>query len=247
MNHVSRKKQGFTIIELVLSMSFVAVLLLAIATIIMQIGATYNRGMTVKEVNQAGRSISEDIRFNVSASSSFVPDATSFLVVRSAGIDSGARLCLGTYSYIWNYAKAFYNSDVSLTKYESLPAGRTNDIRLVKVADGSKVYCQKRANSNDPLYANIRSQDSAASQEILKAGDRKLAISEFTLTSNSNMYDGTTGQRLYEASFTLAAGNVSAMNASQTACLMPGDINSDLSYCVVQKFTLVIRAGNRVN
>ncbi len=246
MTHVN-KQRGFTIVELVLAMSFVSVLLLAIAMTIMQIGASYNRGMTVKEVNQASRAISEDFRYNISASPAFSPTDGSFLTVRSGSIDAGARLCLGNYSYIWNYGRAFETAGATLTAYDRVPAGRTNDVRLVRVPDGSKRYCEKQQNSDSPRYANIQTGDEVGAQELLRVGDRRLAVQNFSILSTDSMQDGTTGQRLYEIKFTIGSGAISSMNSDQTACLLPGNVNADLAYCVVQQFTLVIRAGNGVN
>lgn len=240
-------KRGFTLVELMLSMAFISVLLLAIAMTIMQIGAAYNRGMTVKEVNQAARLISEDLRYNIAASSSFSFDGSSFLVVRSGSVEVGARLCLGTYSYVWNYGRAFETSGATITRYQTVPTGRSSDVRFVRVNDSTKAYCQKQTNNDNPLHPNIRSADAPSSQELLKVGDRNLAVQRMEISSTEAMYDGVTGQRLYEVIFTLGAGSITAMNSTQTACLPAGTANADVAYCVVQNFPLVIRAGNGVN
>lgn len=52
------KSRGFTIIELMLSMTFLAMLMLVIALTTIQISNIYNKGVTLREVNQAGRSVS---------------------------------------------------------------------------------------------------------------------------------------------------------------------------------------------
>lgn len=253
MNHAIRKK-GFTLVELMLAMSFVSVLLLAIALTIMQIGTTYNRGMTTKEMNQAARGISEDFRYNIAASASFSPTDGSFLVVRSGGIDAGARLCLGTYSYIWNYGRVFETAGATPTRYDNPPAGMSSDIRLVRVNDSTKAYCAKQNNSDAPVLANIRSADTAVTQELLRVGDRNLAVYQFAIVSNDSMYSGLTDQRLYHISFTIGSGSISAMSADQTRCLLPGEVDAsrpgaiaDVEFCVVQQFSLVIRTGNKVN
>jgi len=245
MNRVVKK--GFTLVELMLSMAFISVLLLAIAMTVMQISAAYNRGMTVKELNQAARLMSEDLRYNISASSSFSSDNSSFLVVSSGGVEVGARLCLGTYSYVWNYGRAFETPGATITGYQTVPTGRSSDVRFVRVNDSTKSYCQKQTNSDSPLYPNIRSADAPSSQELLKVGDRNLAVHRMEISSTDAMYEGVTGQRLYEVIFTLGAGSITAMNKTQTACLPAGTEGADVAYCVVQNFPLVIRAGNGVN
>ena len=59
------KQTGFTLIELMLAMTFISVLLLAIAMTIIQIGTIYNRGVTLKEVSQAARSISDELNRSI--------------------------------------------------------------------------------------------------------------------------------------------------------------------------------------
>jgi prepilin-type N-terminal cleavage/methylation domain-containing protein len=55
-------KKGFTLIELMLAMSFISVLLLSIAMVGIQAGKMYSRGIVLRDVNQAGRDISDTIR-----------------------------------------------------------------------------------------------------------------------------------------------------------------------------------------
>ena len=52
---------------------------------------------------------------------------------------------------------------------------------------------------------------------------------------------------MYTLDFTLGTGSVTAMNADQSACLPPNDLASDIAYCNVREFNLMLRAGNRVN
>ena len=83
------KQDGFTLIELVLAMAFISALLLAIALTIIQIGTTYNRGMTLKEVNQTARSISDELTRNLTSSEAFT------LSSKYISTPTGGRLCLG--------------------------------------------------------------------------------------------------------------------------------------------------------
>ncbi len=237
MNHAAKRLEGFTLIELMLAMIFVSVLLLAIAFTIIQIGAIYTRGMTLKEVNQTSRDISDDLRRTVAGSEAF--SLTTDYVTNSAG----GRLCTGTYSYVWNYAKALASGDTNLTTYE---ANAGTVLRLVKVPDPGKLYCLKAPNGA-LQYRQIRLNDTSTAQELLKAGDRQLSLHQFTVTSGPGLSDPVTGQQLYSILFAIGTGRVEALNADQSACLPPGDPNSDLLYCAVQQFTLVVRAGNRVN
>ncbi len=240
------KSQGFTLIELMLAMAFISVLLLAIAMTIIQVGTIYNRGMTLKEVNQSARSMSDELRRGIASSEAFA--LSTKYVTNSAG----ARLCLGQNSYIWNYAKAITSADSELTEYASASLNATlGSIRFLKVPDPAGIYCAKNPSTGKFLYGDIRTQDAGPATnittELLKAGDRTLSIHQFSISSGANAKDSVTGQQLYSISFTIGTGNVTALTDDQSSCLPPGDPDSDFAYCTVQQFSLVVRAGDRVN
>lgn len=235
MNHVA-KQQGFTIIELVLAMAFISALLLGIAMTILQVGTIYNRGMTLKEVNQTARSISDELTRGLSSSES---TALSSKYVTTA---TGGRLCLGQFSYVWNYAKSYQDSQ--RTQYVNAAKNAEGPVRFVKVPDVARKYCAPQSNGR---YLNIQDADTAVSVELLKSGDRALSIHQLTMIPGTNTTDPATGQQLYNLTFTIGTGNVTALTPDQTACLPPNSPNSDFAYCSVQKFNLVVRAGNKVN
>lgn len=246
MNRAVKTQNGFTLIELMLAMTFISVLLLAIAMTIIQVGAIYNKGMALKDINQSGRSISDDMSRTVAASEAF-----SLTTDYVTGPDGG-RVCLGSYSYVWNFAKSFPNN-ANLTWYEgdltkSVP-NRT-EIHLVKVPDAGKIYCQKDG-TGALSYKSVRLIDTPQAQELIPSGDHTLGIEQLTLTTTAapadTAYDPATNERLYNLTYVLGTGNISAMNNTQTACLPPGSANSDVTYCNVEQFSLVLRAGNRVN
>lgn len=85
--------QGFTLIELMLAMVFVAFILVFISLTLVQMFRIYDKGSSMKQVNQAGRSIVEDIS---QAIRSQLP----------ANIDTDAVgagvLCIDNVMYIWN-------------------------------------------------------------------------------------------------------------------------------------------------
>jgi len=236
MNHVD--KRGFTLIELMLAMTFISVLLLGIAMTVIQIGTVYNRGMALKEVNQSARDIGADVQRNLSTAQGITLDKDF------RPTSSGGRLCLGTVSYIWNTGKALENNDPTTVWYQNDPS-HTRKVRFVKVPDTSKIYCA--VNSTDALtYTTIRTVDVAEAQELLREGDHALNIHKFILTSDDAAVDLVTAQRLYMLDYTIGSGQISTMNTTQSACKTPGQAGADLSYCNVQPFSLVIRAGSKV-
>lgn len=222
-----------------LAMTFISILLLAIALTIIQISNIYNRGMIVKEVNQLGRSIVTEIQTNVAASTPFSVSQTpgSHYFQQSP---YGGRLCLGQYSYIWNYGSAIQvgsSSARNLYKNESLLITATSSpIRLVKVYDTSAAYCTNLGLPVDP----------ASATELLNNGDHNLAIQNFAISTNTSADDALTGQRLYTITFDIGTNDQNALTSGRSACKAPGVLGADLTYCVVQNFSIVARAGSVV-
>lgn len=232
MNHVDNTlihKNGFTLIELMLAMSFVAGLLVAIALTVIQISNIYNRGITLKEINQAGRSLSSDVQRSITSTSSFTIEN----VAGSKYIDRswGGRLCLGQYSYVWNYGKALFENNPNINTYN----GSAAKINFVKVADPNGTYCADTA----------KRVDETKSTELLNVGDRTLAIHAFDIVSEPSATDTATQQRLYTLDFVIGTNLQSALSVDQKSCLAPGQTGSDTVYCSVQAFTVVARAGNK--
>jgi len=241
MNRVDKKQQGFTLIELVLAMGFVGALLLAIALTIIQVGALYNQGTTLREINQASRDISADLRRSISSTGT-IDIAKDYVTTAPVGSPAGGRLCLGSYSYIWNYARAVAVNDAAVTKYGTPPSAEVPI--LVKVPDTDKIYCSKDG-SGALVYANIRGADVAQAQELLKPGDHSLGIHQFNFITPipASATNAAIDQSMYSLQFTIGTNSVTALNATQTACLPANDPNSDPRFCNVQQFTLVVRAG----
>lgn len=234
MNRVDNK--GFTLIELMLAMSFISILLLAIAMTIIQVGSLYNKGLTIKELNQVSRDIGADVQKGV-ASATFVDFDKDY-----QSNQDGGRLCLGSVSYIWNTAKALQEGVATVTRYQD-DADKT--IQLLRVPDSGKVYCATNPLDGSLAQQTIRTEDVPYAQELLETGERKLGINKFVLSLSAS--DEGSAQSLYTLDYTIGTGDIAAMNADQSACKNAGEVGADLAYCNVQTFTLVLRAGNGVN
>ena len=245
MSHVVNKNTnqlqgGFTLIELMLAMTFIGVLLLTIALTVIQIGTIYNKGLALKEINQVSRDIAADIRRTT-------PDAIEVIPAEDFQTNvSGGRLCLGNYSYVWNTAKALQSTDPVLRNGLTRYASDTNKyIRFAKVPDSAQIYCQK--SGANFVVPNIRLVDGAATQELLEPGEHNLGINKVTLlTPPTSATNGLTAQTLFTLTYVIGSGDINTMDATQTACKAPGVLGSDISYCNVQEFTIVFRIGNRV-
>ena len=252
------KTEGFTLIELMLAMTFVAILLLTIAMTVVQMGTTYNRGMVIKEVNQSARDVADDLRRSVQASGVFeVSDDDTdtmdyvrfFMNIDGNSVPVSGRLCLGNYSYIWNTASAIETNFVDRARYLTSAGVAGDTVNFVKVTDTGKKYCAK-GTSGALINKHILYADTANATELLKPGDRTIRVLSFKVGTSDTAYDASSGQRLYQVSYTLGTGATSAMqkvSGVPTTCLPPTDSNSNFAYCNVQQFTIVLRAGNTVN
>jgi type II secretory pathway pseudopilin PulG len=254
------KHQGFTLIELMLAMGFVAALLIAIAMTVIQISNIYNRGLTLKEVNQAGRSIANELQRSIAASTPFGVDlgagsryiSKDFRVlVNTRNVDKpwGGRLCVGQYSYIWNYGKSIKdNPNITLSSSSNLnvygdPAATSTPIRFVKVTDSSAKYCEKPDDSSPGGGKYISSSD--APVELLNESQHDLAIHSFKITTTATAGDAKTNQQLYSIEFVLGTNETIALDYTDgIKCKPPSDPDADPAYCSISQFNIVARSGN---
>jgi len=85
------KARGFTLIELMLAMTFLAAIMLISSGAIVQAFSIYNKGLIVKQINQVGRTLTEDM--TRAANGAAVTDSTD---------PNTHVLCLGSTVYAWN-------------------------------------------------------------------------------------------------------------------------------------------------
>lgn len=244
MRQIKTHKNGFTLVELMLAMSFVSVLLVAIAMLTIQISNIYTRGITLKQVNEAGLEVSNDMQRAIQSSDIFVVDMqdvennTRDTLVQfnndQSGKSQAGRLCLGSYTYVWNYGTLLVNQEedgtnsglVNVFEDSSRP-----DIRFVKVNDSGKALCRRDVNDE---YPKIPAGD--ATTELLVTGDRDLALHKFTI--NSNEEGG-----LYSVSFTIGTNNQQALTSDREGCKPPVETDGFSEYCSVNTFDIVARSA----
>lgn len=216
MSQRNQTTRGFTLIELLFAMSFVSVLLILILTATIQMTRIYNKGITLKQVNQAGAAIGSELQTAMKASDPLTPAA-------KASVAKG-RLCLGTYSYVWNLQGATMN------RYTS----GTNPIGLVKVSDATGAMC-----SGTPNVPNAQ-----ATEMLLNAGGNagaQLQLRDFAITQTAN----NGGDYVYNVSYTISTGDQSLINASANACA--GGASDE--FCALNSFNfdIYMRKGGSGN
>lgn len=148
-------KKGFTIIELLLSMTFLATMLIAIATLTMRILDIYRKGLSLRAINSIGREIISDLTRTIGGSpivENINPVTTgedidwesinlayrsyfyeSFRPVNSDSteeVQAGGIFCTGAYTYIWNTAPAILEYrestvDLNNTNYYTIQVNKS--------------------------------------------------------------------------------------------------------------------------
>lgn len=141
---MSRKSNGFTLTELMLAMGGLSFLFLFVVFAIFHVTGLYTKGMAIREINQAGRQISEEIMREIRFGSEVrVPDPTK------------NRLCVGDRSYIWS--NNMYTNNFDPVDGGGLP------VRFVVSRNTS--YCTdvdkkvKQSEAEDLLPATIKLQE----------------------------------------------------------------------------------------
>lgn len=222
---MTRRKQGFTLVELMLAMAFIAILLLAIAMLTMQISTVYNKGLTLRAVNEAGQLISSDMQRTLNTST---PQKIVRIPDQYSPDPTGARVCLDSVVYAWNYGK-YLNDSAPFNTYAD---GRKDPVRLVKFPSAGVDYCTRSGGA----YPKLPSQ----TRNLLLGGDVNLALHKLTIDEVE--IDGDDTQRIYVISMIIGTSEASIIEGN--GCRAPKSLVDD-EYCAVNEFTFTARAGNK--
>lgn len=226
-------KQGFTLIELMLAMTFISILLLSITMVGIQAGRMYSRGVVLRDVNQAGRDISDMFRRDFLQANVGKINITGLRVPNNENWTTG-RLCLGAHSYVWNNPK--YLDDPSLLGANRLFKVDGNPINLVRVVDADGGLCKRDGSGKYP-----ETVDMAKSSNLLRSissGDGSIGIHNVTLekiTSDSSR------EALYRLTFTLGTSKMSEIRNS--SCKAPDEAESNFEFCAINKFEMIVRTN----
>lgn len=230
MYHV-RKSSGFTLIELMLAMTFVSILLIAIAMLTIQVSNMYTRGVTLRQVNEAGLEISSDIQRSLRQANDVQLQLPSSSYVPQEGI--GGRLCLGDFSYVWNTAEAL-SDETATSRRNKITTNPETYPSFVKVIDRGKQLCQPIMNGAEIRgYPDIDPDDQPT--DMLLAGDRDLAVHNITVRPSL-----ANGLAMVE----VIVGTKDLNAIEDGTCRPPADLESNQEYCAVNKFVIVTRTGN---
>lgn len=226
------QQSGFTLVELMLSMAFISVMMMAIALCVLQIATIYTRGDTLRQVNQSSRTLAVDLRRTLGeAQASFI---------NLDHVDTHQRFCTGQYTYAWTTSESAADAGNS-NRYTDPAAG---EVRFVRITDRGGYYCRLPGSAPGAVTPNVNSPIDASSAnpvELLEEGDRSLRVRSLAIRPAAQ--GAITGQQLYVIRVILGTDAVEAIDTTSNTCRAPSEVTSDINYCAVNEFTLTVRAG----
>ena len=126
MARLSDKESGFTLIEVSTALIFVGFIIFILAATTVNIVRSYNKGIWLAQINQAGQQMNSDI----GDKARYSPAATVDTVNR--------RMCINGVSYLWNTQQDIDNSNGGDNVYSD-----KTPIRLARIDDPNGEYCNK--------------------------------------------------------------------------------------------------------
>ncbi|MFC2447910.1 MAG: type II secretion system protein [Candidatus Nanoperiomorbus sp.] len=126
MTRSSDKQNGFTLIEVSTALIFVGFIIFILAATTVNIVRSYNKGIWLAQINQAGQQMNSDIG-----------DKARYSGVAVVQADK-RRMCINGVSYLWNTQKEIDNNNPGSNVYlDGTP------IRLARIEDKNGEYCTK--------------------------------------------------------------------------------------------------------
>lgn len=252
---INRKGSGFTIIELTLSLAFISILILLIATTTIQIGTMYQKGVTLKTINQSGRDIVRIMRDDIASSSkqniAFITSKPSNAALVHND-KASFRLCLGSVSYVGNSAAAIreYSKNTSITSIPLIktPGARGYPVHLARVEDRAGLYCRVDG-SGKPLQQNLTTSnyremliDTLGASSVNDEARQSSTTAVHTISFSRFVSDATTKQYMYKLDIGIGT-NQKGTIGSDGLCSPPGEQNQNFDNCAISKFNTIIGAG----
>jgi type II secretory pathway pseudopilin PulG len=251
----ANRRSGFTIIEMTLATTFVSMLLISIVILTMRMTDIYTKGRTIRDVTTVGRALINDFQNTVGSSPSPAGSRIDYLVRDNVeGLDGSGRFCTGTFSYLWNTGAKLQEkarNDLANTATSNLITYDGAPVRLLKIPDASKSYCNPPAVTDGERVNALQQATDADGVELINASEVNLAIYQLVANSVTDTY--STSQGLYNISFILGtmsnvvtAGSDGSIDIANKRCTAPADAPRDFNYCAINKFDLTIRASGNV-
>lgn len=225
------KITGFTLVELNLSMIFVALLVIGVAAVTINVTKINQRGILLKTINQTGREVTDQMRRDLAA-------ATMSDVEYVAPVGGVGRLCLGTVSYVFNTAEAL-NGGGSLVR-DTTKAGQP-PVMLVRMDDKDALWCEQSGG----VFSKNEVTTTDAAVELLQTDLLPVAIHDMNVEELASVESSSVSQGLMALTILIGTNKLDTIDAN-SECKPPTDHQSDFDSCAVREFRTVVRS-NGVN
>ena len=179
MARLSDKQSGFTLIEVSTALIFVGFIIFILAATTVNIVRSYNKGIWLAQINQAGQQMNSDIgdKARYSPAATVKPDER--------------RMCINGVSYLWNTQQDIDNSNQGNNNNAYLDGTL---IRLARIDDPNGEYCNKPTKrpelpSTNPNVHILLGRGATIQEfkvEEQKAGAPLLTISVVVSTEGAN-------------------------------------------------------------
>lgn len=179
MTRLSDKQSGFTLIEVSTALIFVGFIIFILAATTVNIVRSYNKGIWLAQINQAGQQMNSDIgdKARYSPAATVKPDKR--------------RMCINGVSYLWNTQQDIDNSNQGNNNNAYLDGTL---IRLARIDDPNGEYCNKptkrpelpSVNPNVHILLGRGATIQEFKVEEQKAGAPLLTISVVVSTEGAN-------------------------------------------------------------
>lgn len=177
MARLSDKQSGFTLIEVSTALIFVGFIIFILAATTVNIVRSYNKGIWLAQINQAGQQMNSDI----GDKARYSPAADVKAKER--------RMCINGVSYLWNTQQDIDNSNGGDNVYSD-----KTPIRLARIDDPNGEYCNKptkrpelpSVNPNVHILLGRGATIQEFKVEEQKAGAPLLTISVVVSTEGAN-------------------------------------------------------------
>lgn len=151
MKQRKSQESGFTIIELMLALAFLSVMLIFVLSATIQVMRSYNKGLVMKQMNQTGRTITEDI--TRSARSAWASDTSSSIDISKV---SQGRLCVGGVSYVWNEPEIVDETGIDIVSGADNKFDNGDQVDIVRIVDKNGQFC------SDPTRVVMKNDDNTS-------------------------------------------------------------------------------------
>ena len=152
---VRPKNKGFTLIELMFAMAFVAFLMIFIVSSVVQIMRIYNKGLAIRDINQSGRQLNEDMTRSLRYANSLQFSANGETIA-----STNQRICANGVTYAWNLDSV--GGLVMKNKYAAPDAA--TPCSFIRVDDRNGLLCEQptfaipKTNARDLLSPQLTVQ-----------------------------------------------------------------------------------------